>query len=47
MLTIADEWGRGIKAIADEEGRAGLKNPKLADIICGQPLTHKVKSIKL
>ena len=29
MLTIADEGGRGGKAIADEGGRGGLKTPEI------------------
>ena len=41
MLTKADEGGRGVMqllTIADEGGGGGPKPPKLADIICGQPL---------
>ena len=44
MLTIADRGGRGGQAIADDCWRGvegGVwKPPKMADIICGQPLTH-------
>ena len=29
MLTIADEGGRGGRAIADEGGRGGLKTPEI------------------
>ena len=49
MLTKADKGGGGVKqllTIAEEGGRGVWKPPKLADIICGQPLTayHNEKS---